>query len=61
LFHWPAIQSLIERTSSGAFINSHALERLLTAAVIDDFLFGSGFSGERALHFLEPCREIRLC
>jgi hypothetical protein len=61
LFHWPAIQSLIERTSSGAFINSHALERLLTAAVIDDFLFGSGFSGEQALRFLEPCREIRSC
>jgi hypothetical protein len=58
LFHWPALQALIERASSGAFINSHALEQLLTAAVIDAFLFGSGFSGERALHCLEPSREI---
>jgi hypothetical protein len=58
LFHWPAVQALIERASSGAFINSHALEQLLTAAVIDAFLCGSGFSAERAPHCLEPSREI---
>jgi hypothetical protein len=58
VFHWPAVQSLIERARSGVFRSQSALRKLINVAIIDDFLFGPGFSGERALSFLESSREV---
>lgn len=59
LFNWPEIRNLIERAKHGTFVDRNAMGRLINAAVIDDFLFGSGFSGDRALQFLKPFRQIR--
>lgn len=58
LFQWPEVQNLVERARRGAFVNLNALRCLINAPVIDDFLFGSGFSDDHALQFLEPLREI---
>ena len=58
LFHWPAVQNLVERAKCGAFVNPNAIRHLINAPVIHDFLFGSGFSDDHALQFLEPLREI---
>ena len=52
------IQTLIERARRGAFVNINALERLINVVVIDDFLFGPGLSGDRALKFLKTSQEI---
>jgi len=58
LFNWLEVQHLIERARRGAFVNRNALECLINAVVIDDFLFGSGLSGDRALKFLKTPQEI---
>jgi hypothetical protein len=58
VFHWPAVQSLIERARSGVSLNQSALRKLINVAIIDAFLFGPGFSGKRALSFCEPWREV---
>ena len=38
VFHWPAVQSLIERARSGVFLSQSALRKLIRVAIIDDFL-----------------------
>ncbi len=58
LFNWPEIQNLIEQAENGRFVNRSAMNRLVSVAVIDDFLFGSGLSGDCALRFLKPLRHI---
>ncbi len=58
LFNWPEIQNLIERAEHGTFVNRSALASLVNVAVIDDFLFGSGFSGDRALRLIKPFSQI---
>ncbi len=58
LFNWPEIQNLIEQAENGRFVNRSAMNRLVGVAVIDDFLFGSGLSGDRALRILKPLRHI---
>jgi hypothetical protein len=60
LFNWPEIQSLMEGARRGIFTNQAAIRRLINPAVVDDFLFGSGFAGDRALQFLKPTREIHI-
>jgi NH3-dependent NAD+ synthetase len=59
LFDWSAVQNLLSQASRGAFVNRDALRHLINVPVIDDFLFGSGFSGDQALRFLEPVRDIQ--
>jgi hypothetical protein len=60
LFNWPEIQSLMEEARRGIFTNQAAIRRLINPAVVDDFLFGSGFAEDRALQFLGPTREIHI-
>jgi hypothetical protein len=59
LFNWPEVQNLLSQASRGAFVNRNALRHLINVPVIDDFLFGSGFSGDHALRFLKPVRDIQ--
>jgi Asparagine synthase len=58
LFHWPEVQALIEKAARGAFVNKPALHSLISAGVVNDFLFGPGFSGDRALRLLESSRDL---
>ncbi len=58
LFNGPEVKNIIGQARRGAFVNRNAIDRLIDAVVIDDFLFGPGLSGDRALRFLEPLREI---
>ena len=60
LFNQSVLQDTIDQARRGAFINRDAVDRLVDAVVIDDFLFGPGFSGERALRLLEPMHDLRL-
>ena len=59
LFHGPAVRNLRERAQCGTFVNRDAITRVINAGVINEFLFGSGFTGDRALSFLQPTREIQ--
>jgi hypothetical protein len=54
------LKNTIDQARRGTFVNRDAIDRLVDAVVIDDFLFGPGFSGERALRFLDPIHDLRL-
>jgi hypothetical protein len=59
LFHWPAVEDIIQQAGRGTFVNRNALSSLINAGVINDFLFGSGFVSDRGVSILESPREIR--
>lgn len=56
--NWPEIEKIIKRARCGKFVNRSALNKLIDMVVINDFLFGSGLTGDRSLIFLKPEREI---
>jgi asparagine synthetase B (glutamine-hydrolysing) len=56
--NWPEIEKIVERARCGKFVNRSALNKLIDIVVINDFLFGSGLTGDRSLIFLKPEREI---
>jgi len=60
LFHWPEVNTIIEEARRGAFVNRNAMNRLISIAVVHDFLFNDGFSAGCQLQFLESSREIVL-
>jgi hypothetical protein len=58
LFNWPEVNKVIGRAERGVFVNVNALNRLINAHVLDDFLFRSASSKEAGLHFLKSPRDI---
>jgi hypothetical protein len=60
LFNWREIDNLIDLFSRGVFSNRSAMARLVNAAVVHDFLMGSGFSQSEDLQYLDPTRGIKL-
>jgi hypothetical protein len=60
LFHWPEVRSLINKAARGSFVNIPALHTLISAGIVDEFLFGAGLSGSRSLRFIESTREVQL-
>jgi Asparagine synthase len=60
LFHWPEVKSLIDQAGRGSFSNITALHALINAGIIDEFVFGAGLSGSRALRFMKSTREVQL-
>jgi Asparagine synthase len=60
LFHWPEVKNLIDRAARGSFANIPALNVLINAGIVDEFLFGAGLSGSRALRFMKSTREVQL-
>jgi len=60
LFNQVVLSKTIEQARGGAFVNGNAISRLIDAVVIDDFLFGSGLSGDRGLQFLESTHDLQL-
>jgi hypothetical protein len=36
------------------------LHTLISAGIVDEFLFGAGLSGSRSLRFIESTREVQL-
>jgi hypothetical protein len=59
LFHWPEVKNLIDKAARGSFSNIPALHALINAGIVDEFLFGAGLSGSRALRFMKSTRDIR--
>jgi hypothetical protein len=60
MFDWTETRKVIDDARRGRFLNRNALNRLINAALIDDFLFGQGLTGERALRFVESPRAVQL-
>jgi hypothetical protein len=58
LFDWAEVQMTIERARCGTFRNRNALNRLINALVVDEFLFDPPASGSVPLRFLESPRDI---
>jgi hypothetical protein len=59
LFHWPEVKNLIDQAAHGTFVNVPALNVLINAGIVDEFLFGAGLSGSLALRFMTSTREVR--
>ena len=59
LFNAPAVSKILDRARSGTFFNRDAINRMINAGILNEFLFGPGFMGKRSLSFLEPSREVR--
>jgi Asparagine synthase len=59
LFEWPEVKSLIDKAERGSFSNISALHVLINAGIMEEFLFGAGLSGSRALRFMKSTREVR--
>jgi hypothetical protein len=59
LFHWPEVKNLIDKAARGTFVNVSALNVLINAGIVAEFLFGAGLSGPRALRFMKSTRDVR--
>ena len=59
LFHWPEVKNLIDKAARGTFVNVSALNVLINAGIVEEFLFGAGLSGPRALRFMKSTRDVR--
>jgi hypothetical protein len=58
LFQGPEVKNILQSARRGTFVNTDSINLMINAGVIDDFLFGQGFAGDRSLSFLETSREI---
>ena len=58
IFNWSEVNKIFDQAKSGTFVNRNAYHKLMYLLMINDLMFGNGFTGNRSLKFLKTERKI---